>query len=72
LAKSARAIQKVYRPDKINYAAFGDKMPHLHFHLTPKYRDGFEWGDVFAMNPKLKHLSDDEYAQAVKTLRQAL
>lgn len=72
LVKAARAVQKVHRPDKINYAAFGDKMPHLHFHVTPKYRDGFEWGDVFAMNPKIKHLSDEEYALAVNNLRQAL
>ena len=32
----------------------------------PKYSDDeFEWGGVFAMNPKRKYLSDAEYAAMV-------
>lgn len=50
VAKVAKAIQKVYNPDKINYGAYGDTGCHLHFHLVPKYRDGFEWGSTFVMN----------------------
>jgi diadenosine tetraphosphate (Ap4A) HIT family hydrolase len=50
VAKVAKAIQKVYNPDKINYGAYGDTGCHLHFHLVPKYKDGFEWGTTFAMN----------------------
>ncbi|MDR1535111.1 MAG: HIT family protein [Planctomycetota bacterium] len=72
LVRAAGAIKKVFRPDKINYAAFGDKSPHLHFHLVPKYRDGFEWGDVFAMNPRLAELTEPEYAEAVEKLKRAL
>ncbi|MDR1519525.1 MAG: HIT family protein [Planctomycetota bacterium] len=72
LVRAARAIQKAYNPDKINYAAFGDKMPHLHFHLTPKYRDAFEWGDVFAMNPKRIELADAEGGEAAEKIRRVL
>ena len=50
VAKVAKAIQKVYNPDKINYGAYGDTGYHLHFHLVPKYKDGFEWGSTFVMN----------------------
>jgi diadenosine tetraphosphate (Ap4A) HIT family hydrolase len=50
VAKVAKAIQKVYNPDKINYGAYGDTGCHLHFHLVPKYKDGFEWGSTFVMN----------------------
>ena len=51
---------------KVNYGAYGDTGHHLHFHLVPKYADDeFEWGGVFAMNPKRKYLTDAEYAQMV-------
>ena len=50
VAKVAKAIQKVHNPDKINYGAYGDTGCHLHFHLVPKYKDGFEWGSTFVMN----------------------
>lgn len=46
----AKAIQKAYNPDKINYGAYGDTGGHLHFHLVPKYKDKDEWGSTFTMN----------------------
>ena len=62
----AKVIHKLYQPTKVNYGAYGDTGHHLHFHLVPKYADDeFEWGGVFAMNPKRKYLSDVEYAQMV-------
>ena len=72
LARAAKAIQAVYQPDKINYGAYGDTLRHLHFHLVPKYQDGFEWGGIFTMNPQKVFLTDAEYAEAVKKLRQLL
>ena len=48
----AEILHELFHPDKINFGAYGDTMHHLHFHLVPKYKDGFEWGGVFAMNPK--------------------
>lgn len=61
VAKVAAALHKAFRPDKVNYGAYGDTGHHLHFHLVPKYRDEAEWGDVFAMNPGAVSLSDQEY-----------
>lgn len=72
MALAARAIQKVYNPDKINFGAYGDTSGHVHFHLVPKYRDGFEWGGIFAMNPQKTTLTDAEYEEAVNRIRQAL
>ncbi len=46
----AKAIQKAYNPDRINYGAYGDTLGHLHFHIVPKYKDSFEWGGTFVMN----------------------
>ncbi len=70
--RAAKAIHAVFRPDKLNYGAYGDTGRHLHIHLVPKYRDGFEWGGVFAMNPGKKFLSEAEYAELVKKLKEAL
>ena len=69
----ARALHSLYHPEKVNYGAYGDTGHHLHFHLVPKYAgDEFEWGGVFAMNPKRKFLSDAEYAELVAAIRSAL
>ena len=62
-----------FSPTKINYGAYGDAGHHLHFHLVPKYADDeFEWGGVFAMNPKRKFLSDDEYREMIDAINSAL
>ena len=69
----AKALHAVFRPTKVNYGAYGDTGHHLHFHLVPKYSDDeFEWGGVFAMNPKRKFLSDAEYAELVAAIKSAL
>ena len=72
IAKAAKAIHTAFKPDKINYGAYGDTGCHLHFHLVPKYRDEFEWGGVFAMNPGAKKLSDEEYAEMIEKIKKNL
>ena len=71
-ARAAKAIHAVFHPEKLNYGAYGDTGCHLHVHLVPKYRDGFEWGGVFAMNPGQKKLSESEYAEMAEKIRAAL
>ncbi len=31
------AVREVMRPDKINLASFGNMVPHLHWHIIPRY-----------------------------------
>lgn len=69
---TALAIQKAFAPEKINYGAYSDKLPHLHFHLVPKYVDGTAYGSTFEMNPQLIYLSDDEYAITIQKIVNAL
>ena len=69
---AAEALHKAFKPAKVNYGAYGDTGHHLHFHLVPKYTDGYEWGGTFAMNPKEKFLTDEEYAQLIEQIKQAL
>src|SRR6266851_4759891 len=34
----ARAIEETFRPHKLNYELLGNQVPHLHWHLFPRYR----------------------------------
>ena len=73
VAKVAAALRTLFHPTKINYGAYGDTGCHLHFHLVPKYADdAFEWGGVFAMDPKRTYLSDAESADLVATIKAEL
>lgn len=33
------ALREVLAPDKINLASLGNVVPHLHWHVVPRYRD---------------------------------
>ncbi|WP_284155397.1 HIT family protein [Sulfuricystis multivorans] len=33
------ALREVLRPDKINLASLGNVVPHLHWHVIPRWRD---------------------------------
>ena len=69
VATVAKALHKLFNPQKVNYGAYGDTCAHLHFHLVPKYADdAFEWGDVFAMNPRRKTLAAAEYADLAASI----
>jgi len=67
--RAAKAIHGAYHPDKLNYGAYGDTGCHLHFHLVPKYKDGFEWGGTFAMNPGETFLTDAEYDEMIANIK---
>ncbi len=68
----AEIMHELFKPDKINFGAYGDTMHHLHFHLVPKYKDEFEWGGVFAMNPGQTFLKEEEYAELIRMIREKL
>lgn len=33
------ALRRLYRPDKMNLASLGNVVPHLHWHVIPRWRD---------------------------------
>lgn len=39
LLATERAIRRTVRPDKINLASLGNVVPHLHWHVIPRWRD---------------------------------
>ena len=72
VCKVAAAMQKAFSPAKINYGAYSDKLPHLHFHLVPKYEGGMSYGGTFEMNPQQTYLTDSEYAETIEKIVKAL
>lgn len=45
------ALRELLQPDKINLASFGNAVPHLHWHVIPRWRDDRHfpqptWGSV--------------------------
>lgn len=72
VARVAQAIAELYQPDKLNYATFGDGVPHVHIHIVPKYKDGLQWGEAFHDDVDKVLLTDAEYAEMVAELRQAI
>jgi diadenosine tetraphosphate (Ap4A) HIT family hydrolase/predicted kinase len=55
LTAVCRAVEAVYRPVKLNLMALGNGLPHLHFHVVPRYAD-----DPDPQRPPRFLLSDDE------------
>ena len=72
VAKTAKAIDAAFNPDKINYGAYADTISHLHMHVVPKYKDGYGFGGVFEMNPQRITLSDSEYAATIEKIKVGL
>jgi len=42
----ARAIQECFHPHKLNYELLGNQVPHLHWHVFPRY-----WHDPDVLQP---------------------
>lgn len=72
VCRVSAAIQKAFSPAKMNYGAYSDKLPHLHFHIVPKYENEFEFGGTFEMNPQKVYLTDAEYAAIIEKISEAL
>jgi diadenosine tetraphosphate (Ap4A) HIT family hydrolase len=73
VSRAAAALQRVFGPDKINYAIFGDLAPHLHVHVVPKYRTGQEWGEPFVLHPSGKqYLHEEGYREVISAIKEHL
>ena len=69
VSETAKALDAVFHPDKINYATYGDKVSHLHVHVVPKYEEGPDWGSPFMDTRPALVLSEEEYKERVKNIK---
>jgi len=44
LRNAAKAVKTALKPDKMNYALYGNWVPHLHWHIYPRYKNKPDWG----------------------------
>lgn len=68
------AVRQLYSPDKVNLASFGNVVPHVHWHVIPRWRDDHHypepvWGrtqrEVSVVRPAI---SDDAISAALADL----
>ena len=52
------AVRHVMHPDKINIAALGNMVPHIHWHVIPRYQDdAFFPGSVWSNKTQETHIA---------------
>ncbi len=69
----AQALYATYRPDKINYELLGNMVPHIHWHIVPRFSTDSLWPrPIWAESHEELHLSPDEYRQRIEAIRSAL
>lgn len=48
--KFSALFEKVFRPEKINIASFGNMVPQLHIHIIARYKNDKAWpGSIFGV-----------------------
>ena len=71
-----RAILQVTRPDHLNVELLGNVVPHLHWHIVPRYFDDPRWGMPIWTTPLSAmpetRLEDDDRATLIASIRAAL
>jgi diadenosine tetraphosphate (Ap4A) HIT family hydrolase len=41
----ALILEKILKPDKLNYELFGNWVPHLHWHILPRFKNDPDFGN---------------------------
>jgi diadenosine tetraphosphate (Ap4A) HIT family hydrolase len=76
LWRAQRALARALPSDHINIASLGNEVPHLHWHLIPRYRDDGHWGAPVwragAAPEPPRRLAESEYAALAAALGAAL
>jgi diadenosine tetraphosphate (Ap4A) HIT family hydrolase len=74
--RAAGAIQRTCHPDHMNYASLGNVVPHVHWHLVPRYRSDPRWGAPIYTTDSgdmpVTRLTAAEYQQLVDELHRQL
>jgi len=60
MLKISSAIVKVFKPDKMNYELLGNWVPHLHWHVVPRYKTDPCWGNPIWTRPDVSLKLDAE------------
>lgn len=72
---ATNALVSAFNPDKMNHSCLGNKEPHIHWHIMPRYEDDPFYGrHPFRGNELAKDfaLSSDEATRIAANIRQHL
>jgi len=73
VCRVAKALFKVFAPAKLNYELLGNMVPHIHWHLVPRFADEPLWPRPIWSEPHDElFLSPSEYAARIAQIRAAL
>ena len=75
LQRVVRAIVTVCKPDHVNVESLGNLMPHLHWHVIPRYKHDPRWGGpIWVQDPRQQpdqRLPADDRENLLQSLRTA-
>ncbi len=70
---TAGALYNLFRPAKMNYELLGNMVPHMHWHLVPRFADDLLWPRPIWSEPHDEAiLSPTEYAERIELIRNAI
>ena len=73
LCRAQEAIERAVRPDHFNVESLGNQIPHLHWHIVPRFKNDPRWGLPIWMNTEAEmprvYLSDTERVELLKAIR---
>jgi diadenosine tetraphosphate (Ap4A) HIT family hydrolase len=69
----AEALYDIFKPTKINYELLGNMVPHIHWHIVPRFMSEPLWPrPIWAEQHEERFLSTNEQQQRIETIRRAL
>jgi diadenosine tetraphosphate (Ap4A) HIT family hydrolase len=76
LQRAVRAIAGACKPDHVNVESLGNVVPHLHWHVIPRYKNDGRWGQpIWAADVNAqpeRRLAADDRKRLLGALRVAL
>jgi diadenosine tetraphosphate (Ap4A) HIT family hydrolase len=69
---AGKALEEVFKADKMNFQILGNAVPHLHCHIEPRYFGDSSPNHPIDPNAKTVILSVEEYKTRVRQIREAL
>lgn len=69
----AQALYTVYTPAKINYELLGNMVPHIHWHIVPRFSSERLWPQPIWAEPHEELLlHPDEYRLRIENIRRIM
>jgi len=69
----AEALNEIFQPTKMNYELLGNMVPHMHWHLVPRFSTDSLWPRPIWAEPHDEViLTAAEYAERIKLIKDRL